>query len=206
MKIASIALTLVAAILAVLGLLPGFADQQGTLMIGAAVAAGLSFVMQLVSRPAAAAASNLPAMAKAEQVSATTAASPQRAEAEVLSFLAALQEKGRLVDFLMDDVTAFDDAQVGAAARVVHEGCRAALNDCMTIVPVTESQEGATISIPKGHRADEYRLTGKLSGEGPFNGAVVHRGWKATSTRLPQVIVPEGELPCIAPAEVEVNA
>jgi hypothetical protein len=32
------------------------------------------------------------------------------------------------VDFLMEDVTTYDDAQVGAAARVVHEGCQSALN------------------------------------------------------------------------------
>src|SRR5690349_12560463 len=47
-----------------------------------------------------------------------------QAEAEIVAFFALLQEKGRFVDFLMDDVTAYDDAQVGAAARVVHQGCR----------------------------------------------------------------------------------
>ena len=105
----------------------------------------------------------------------------------------------------MDDVTAYDDAQVGAAARVVHEGCRAALDECFTIAPVTESAEGTTISVPATHRADEYRLTGKLTGQPPFNGTVVHRGWKTTKTKLPQIIVPHGELPCIAPAEIEVK-
>ena len=43
-----------------------------------------------------------------------------RADAEIVHFLAMLQEKGRLVDFLMDDINAYNDAQVGAAARVVH--------------------------------------------------------------------------------------
>jgi hypothetical protein len=48
---------------------------------------------------------------------------PERqAEAEVVAFIGLLQEKGRLVDFLMDDVSLYDDSRVGAAARVVHFG------------------------------------------------------------------------------------
>jgi hypothetical protein len=48
-----------------------------------------------------------------------------QAETEIVSFLGLLQERGRLVDFLMEDITSYDDAQVGAAARVVHQGCKA---------------------------------------------------------------------------------
>ena len=203
MKIAGIVLTLatLALVIVVLAM-----PDQSVLLPAAAATAGLAFLTQLLNRPKAPAAPAIAGPAKVDQVSATAAAGPQRAEAEVLSFLATLQEKGRLVDFLMDDVTAFDDAQVGAAARVVHEGCRAALAESITIVPVTESAEGSTIAVPAQHRADEYRLTGKLNGEGPFSGTVVHRGWKSTACKLPQVIVPDGELPCIAPAEVEVKA
>ena len=47
-----------------------------------------------------------------------------RADAEIVHFLAMLQDKGRLVDFLMDDINPYSDAQVGAAARVVHAGCK----------------------------------------------------------------------------------
>src|SRR5947208_2990234 len=47
-----------------------------------------------------------------------------QAEAEIVSFLATLQERGRLVDFLMEDITTYDDAQVGAVARDVPEGCK----------------------------------------------------------------------------------
>src|SRR6516225_1466269 len=53
--------------------------------------------------------------------------SPNQSNAEVVNFLAILQEKGRLVDFLMDDIKSYSDAQVGAAARVLHEGCKAVL-------------------------------------------------------------------------------
>ena len=41
-------------------------------------------------------------------------AANNQAEAEIVSFLATLQEQGRLIDFLMDDITTYDDAQVGA--------------------------------------------------------------------------------------------
>jgi len=207
MKLATIFLAIATVALLALALfVPSMAEQKDILLQVALGTGALSAVAQLI--PSKEGANNAPALAAttAAQQSVNAVDSPQQAEAEVISFLAALQEKGRLVDFLMDDVTSYDDAQVGAAARVVHEGCRVALNEVFTITPVTESAEGTTISVPASHRADEYRLTGKLSGQPPFDGTVVHRGWRTTKTKLPQIIVPDGELPCIAPAEVEVKA
>jgi hypothetical protein len=129
-----------------------------------------------------------------------------QAEAEVVSFLATLQEKGRLVDFLMDDVTAYSDAQVGAAARVVHAGCKAALKEHFAIRHIRDEAEGAAISVPAGYAADEYRLVGKISGEAPFSGRLVHAGWKTESVKLPRVLKTAGDrLPTIAPAEVELK-
>ena len=58
-----------------------------------------------------------------------------QAEAEIVAFVGLLQDKGRLVDFLMEDVTSYDDTQVGAAARVVHQGCREVLNEHFKIIP-----------------------------------------------------------------------
>src|SRR5215468_7659408 len=37
----------------------------------------------------------------------------KQTDAEIVSFLAMLQARGRLVDFLMDDINAHDDSQVG---------------------------------------------------------------------------------------------
>jgi Domain of unknown function (DUF2760) len=68
----------------------------------------------------------------------TVPAASNQAEAEIVSFLATLQERGRLVDFLMEDITTYDDAQVGAAARVVHEGCKAALREQIEIRSLRE--------------------------------------------------------------------
>ena len=86
-----------------------------------------------------------------------------KADAEIVQFLAMLQEKGRLVDFLMDDINAYNDSQVGAAARVVHAGCKGVLQDHFTIDPLRPEQEGSTVQVPAGYSADEYRLVGKIA-------------------------------------------
>lgn len=124
---------------------------------------------------------------------------------EAIGLLAAFQENGRLVDFLMDDIAAYDDAQVGAAARIVHQGCRTVLDQNFAVKPACESAEGAIISVPKSYCGDEYRLSGSLVGEPPFTGTVVHRGWKASMLRLPRTVAPAGRVPNIAPTEVEVK-
>ena len=117
-----------------------------------------------------------------------------------------LQEKGRLVDFLMDDINAYGDAQVGAAARVVHAGCKGVLQDHFSIAPVRTEPEGSTVQVPAGYSADEYRLVGKIAGSAPFSGVLVHRGWKTDSVKLPQLLRGAADrLPAIAPAEVEVK-
>jgi hypothetical protein len=133
-------------------------------------------------------------------------AAHNQAEAEITSFLATLQERGRLVDFLMEDITTYDDAQVGAAARVVHDGCKAALQEHFTIRPLREEREGAAITVAVGYAADECRFVGKMSGAGPFSGTLVHRGWKTGSVKLPRLVrVNAGRLPTIAPAEIELK-
>ena len=129
-----------------------------------------------------------------------------QADAEIVAFVGLLQDKGRLVDFLMEDVNSYDDTQVGAAARVVHQGCRAVLNEHFKISPVSEAEEGSQITLPADYAADEYRLTGKISGNPPFKGTLLHKGWKADSVKLPRIVnTNENRLPSIAPAQVEVK-
>jgi hypothetical protein len=129
-----------------------------------------------------------------------------RADAEVIHFLAMLQEKGRLVDFVMDDINAYSDAQVGAAARVVHAGCKGVLQEHFRISPLRIEPEGSTVQVPTGYSADEYRLVGRIAGSAPFAGVLVHRGWKTDIVKLPHLLSEsEDRLPAIAPAEVEVR-
>ena len=125
---------------------------------------------------------------------------------EIVSFLAMLQEKGRLVDFLMDNINPYNDAQVGAAARVVHAGCKRALQEHFSIHPLRTEDEGSTVQVPVGYAPDEYRLVGKIAGQAPFSGVLVHRGWKTDMVTLPRLLPSApGQLPAIAPAEVEVK-
>ncbi|WP_210164186.1 DUF2760 domain-containing protein [Bradyrhizobium sp. Ec3.3] len=129
-----------------------------------------------------------------------------RADAEIVSFLAMLQARGRLVDFLMEDINAHDDAQVGAAARVVHAGCKTALLEHFRISPVRAESEGSTVQVAAGYSPDEYRLLGKISGPAPFSGVLVHHGWKTDAVNLPRVLWSSTDrLPAIAPAEVELR-
>ena len=104
----------------------------------------------------------------------------------------------------MEDITPYSDADVGGVARAVHQGCKEALNEHFHIEPISTEGEGATITVPAGYSADEFRLVGNLSGEAPFTGKIVHKGWKTTSVKLPRVLKTD-RLPAIAPAQVEVK-
>jgi hypothetical protein len=136
---------------------------------------------------------------------------PQRpedshADVESVHFLSMLQGKGRLVDFLMDDINAYSDAQVGAAARVIHAGCKDVLQEHFVIGPVRTEPEGSTVQVVAGYSADEYRLVGRIAGAAPFSGVLVHPGWKTDLVKLPKLLRGVSDrLPVIAPAEVEVK-
>jgi hypothetical protein len=127
-----------------------------------------------------------------------------QAEAEIVAFFGLLQEKGRLVDFLMEDITPYEDAEVGAAARVIHQGGRQVLQEYFQITPISEAAEGTQVTVPAGYATDQFRLVGKLTGEPPFTGTLLHKGWKTEFVKLPRIVNPE-RLPSIAPAEVELK-
>lgn len=119
-----------------------------------------------------------------------------------LFLLSLLQREGRLVDFVQEEVAPFSDADVGAAARIVHEGCRKVLRQYLELAPVMKDGEGAAVQVPAGFDAQRIRLTGNVTGQAPYRGTLRHGGWMATSVRLPAV--PEALDPrVIAPAEVE---
>jgi hypothetical protein len=130
------------------------------------------------------------------------AAPPERVHASGLMLLAAFQREGRLVDFLQQDAAGFSDQEIGAAARVVHGGCRKALGQFFNIAPAMSGNEGAAMSVPAGFDPERVRLTGNVSGQPPFKGILKHHGWVATEVRMPSIS--EALDPrVIAPAEVE---
>lgn len=119
-----------------------------------------------------------------------------------LQLLGLLQREARFVDFLEEDVAGYGDADIGAAARVVHEGCRKVLRENFTIAPVRDEAEGARITLPAGFDAAAVRITGNVVGQPPFAGSLTHRGWRVVDTRLPKVSRSH-ELSILTPAEVE---
>jgi hypothetical protein len=119
-----------------------------------------------------------------------------------LQLLALLQRDGRLIDFTQENLANYSDADIGAAARLVHEGCSKVLREHFSIVPVRQESEGARITLNEGFDAAAVRLTGNVVGKPPFSGSLSHRGWRATEVRLPKLA--EGhDATVIAPAEVE---
>ena len=119
-----------------------------------------------------------------------------------LQLLALLQREGRFVDFLEENVSAYSDAEIGGAARVVHEGCHKVIRDYLQIEPVRTEAEGARLTLAAGFDAAAVRLTGNVVGQPPFTGALMHRGWRVTEIKLPKLA--EGhDVRVLAPAEVE---
>lgn len=119
-----------------------------------------------------------------------------------LAVLAALQREGRLLDFLEEDVASFTDEQVGAAARVVHEGCRRMVRQYLTVAPLRSEAEGDAITVEAGFDPRRVRLTGNVVGQPPFKGVLKHRGWQARDVRWPAP--PKGaDATVLMPAEVE---
>ena len=139
---------------------------------------------------------------------AASAAPDAAAEAGVVQFLARLQEKGRLVDFLMDDITPYSNEQIGVVARVVHQGCREVVRGAFEIQPVHAGGEREEIVLAGDFDAGAYRLVGKVPEHPPYRGTVLHRGWKATRISLPRVTETGRDSAArkiIAPTEVEVG-
>jgi hypothetical protein len=119
-----------------------------------------------------------------------------------LQLLGLLQREARLIDFANENITVYGDADIGAAARVVHEGCARVLREHFSITPVRSELEGARVTLAEGFDAASVRLTGNVVGKPPFTGTLSHRGWRAGEVRLPQLA--EGhDARIIAPAEVE---
>jgi hypothetical protein len=127
---------------------------------------------------------------------------PERVNASGLMLLAALQREGRLVDFLQQDAAGFSDEDIGAAARVVHSGCRKILRQFFDLSPAAPGTEGAPMAVPAGFDTERIRLTGNVSGNPPFKGALKHHGWIVTQVRMPP-LSDNLDPRVIAPAEVE---
>nr|WP_246004690.1 DUF2760 domain-containing protein [Plasticicumulans acidivorans] len=149
-----------------------------------------------------------PAVAEPVPVAPVPAAAPQPVmlrEATpdaALQLLGLLQQDGRFIDFLQEDVAAYSDADIGAAARIVHDGCRKVLRNHFELAPVRSENEGSRLTIQAGFDPNALRLTGNVVGSAPFTGTLVHRGWRVTEVRLPK-LADGHDVSVVAAAEVE---
>jgi hypothetical protein len=119
-----------------------------------------------------------------------------------LQLLAILQREGRFIDFVEEDVSGFSDEEIGAAARVVHDGCAKAIHEHFELAPVRTEDEGAKVKVDRGFDAASLRLTGNVVGEPPFEGTLTHRGWRVGRVTLPK-LAEAHDVKVVAPAEVE---
>lgn len=119
-----------------------------------------------------------------------------------LQLLSLLQQEARFVDFLHEDLKGFSDAEIGAVARVVHEGGKKTLKQYFVLEPVRSETEESRVTLPAGFNAAEVRVTGNVVGQPPFTGTLVHRGWIVLETNLPK-LADGHDARIIAQAEVE---
>lgn len=157
-------------------------------------------VVVLLLAPLVGKATRAPKAAPATQASATpTAPSP----APALRLLSLLQQEGRLIDFLKEDIDAYNDAQIGAAVRSIHAGCRKALSERIELERIFAAEDGSQVTVESGFDPAAVRLTGNVSGTPPFRGTLQHGGWRASKVALPQS-PGETDPTIVAPAEVEI--
>lgn len=122
--------------------------------------------------------------------------------ADAVYTLTLLQRSGRLIDFLKEDISSYDDAQIGAAVREIHAGCGKVLDEVFAVQTVKTAQEGETVEVEEHFDPSAIRLSGTIGNGGPCKGTLRHKGWRATKCQLPErsaKIDPK----IIQPAEVE---
>ncbi|MGB5445042.1 MAG: DUF2760 domain-containing protein [Psychromonas sp.] len=198
--------------------LSAFPTTLDTLHLGLGISAALFLVLFLTKKTApdrhTPAENNSPASEeKVEQVAEQPAqeviqeapktvvlkeATPEAA----LQLLTLLQQDARFIDFIQEDLSGYSDADIGAAARVVHEGSKKTLDTYFTLEAIRSEQEESAISLPEGFNASEIRLTGNVVGQAPFKGILIHKGWKVSEVKLPKLAAGH-DASIVAPAEVE---
>ena len=147
-----------------------------------------------------------PAAAAAPAPAAPGAPAPQPPKQSPLQLLAILQRDARLVDFIMEDISAYGDEQIGAAVRTLHDDCAKALTEYVELGPVIDRVEGEFTRLegPEASAgAASIKFLGNVPAQGrPSGGVLRHRGWRAVKVDLPPVA---GDPAVLAPAEIEVQ-
>jgi hypothetical protein len=121
-----------------------------------------------------------------------------------LQILGILQRDSRFIDFLMEDISAYSDDQVGAAVRDLHQQCRDSLNRYLRLGPVIDGVEGSPTKL-ETNDPSTVKLLGNVPANGKASaGLLRHKGWKAEKIDLPP-LASGSNVSVIAPAEVEIE-
>jgi len=127
---------------------------------------------------------------------------PPKPDPGPIRFLTLLQRDGRLLDFLLEDVASATDMDLGAGVREIHRQCQKTLKEHLALEPVLNKEENTTVEIPAGFDPSAIRLTGNVTGQPPFKGTLIHRGWRVKEIRLPALAEGHDHF-VLQPAEVE---
>ncbi|MFO0811158.1 MAG: DUF2760 domain-containing protein [Gemmataceae bacterium] len=127
---------------------------------------------------------------------------PLKPSGAPLRLLALLQRESRLLDFLLEDVQPYGDAQIGAAVRDIHRNARKAIQEHLVLEPILPGEEGTNTTVPAGFDPSAVRLTGNVTGQPPFAGTLRHHGWRVKEIKLATSAPGQDEF-VVQPAEVE---
>ena len=130
---------------------------------------------------------------------------PEKAvqQSEAITLLAALQREARLIDFFKENLDQYDDSQVGAAARTVHDQSAAVLERFFAMKPLRNEEESSMLEMTDSDAA-LIQFTGNVPETRPYRGRLTHHGWKATKCELPKWNGSNESAMVIAPAEIEI--
>jgi hypothetical protein len=141
--------------------------------------------------------------APAKAAAPVAAAPAVRTSDGALQILAILQRDSRLIDFLMEDVSAYSDDQIGAAVRELHDQCRDAIARYVTLAPVIDGVEGTYAKAP-AQDPNLVKFVGNVPAQPPAGGTLRHKGWRASKVDLPSLTAKQ-DATIIAPAEIEIE-
>lgn len=111
---------------------------------------------------------------------------PQQSfENGVIYTMLLFQRKGRLIDFLQENIDNYEDSQVGAAVRQIHTDCSKVLKEQIQLEPILNSPERETVTIPDSFDPSEIKVSGNLPGNPPYKGTLQHKGWRVSKLNLP---------------------
>ena len=108
------------------------------------------------------------------------------------------------MDFLLEDLTPYTDAQISAAVRDVHANCRRAIDRYLPLEPILADEEGRTTALSAPVDPSTVKLVGNVRSQASYRGTVRHRGWRVGRVALPPLAPADARF-VVAPAEVEVD-